>query len=368
MKAINSFFTVVLLIVLAACGGGTGSRSVLQSGRTLSWQKVSVSSGATDVNSFAVSSSNHWFIADQNRGFYRSNDQGATWTAINNGLANTFGWSINVNPATGDLIGSTYAGSSGTSRAQFYRSTNEGATWTAISSVSLSSAGTLTGCAFPSNGNIICGGFWAPNPSSGAWVSTNGGQSTSSVSNSSNMGSSVYSIAVNPVGGDAWLGTEQMGIYRSTDNGFTWTQASPPDTNVDPTNGIRDGNIYGITFDRNGNVLFSSQGGIWKSSKTSGGFSWTNVLTNNNTAAGRAMGRDAAGDLFYGHNPDPSDSTTVQCSTDDGSTWKACDSGIPSGLRALSFVVNPVDGRLFAVIRDEASNTAFLYRTVDPIQ
>ena len=82
MKAINSFFTVVLLIVLAACGGGTGSRSVLQSGRTLSWQKVSVSSGATDVNSFAVSSSNHWFIADQNRGFYRSNDQGATWTAI----------------------------------------------------------------------------------------------------------------------------------------------------------------------------------------------------------------------------------------------------------------------------------------------
>src|SRR5207237_305345 len=99
-----------------------------------------------------------------------------------------------------------------------------------------------------SNGNISCGGFWAPNPSSGALVSTNGGQSTSSVSNSSNMGSSVYSIAVNPVGGDAWLGTEQMGIYRSTDNGFTWTQASPPDTNVDPTNGIRDGNIYGITF------------------------------------------------------------------------------------------------------------------------
>src|SRR5207237_10065638 len=58
----------------------------------------------------------------------------------------------------------------------------------------------------------------------------------------------VCSIAGDPVGGDAWLGTEQMGIYRSTDNGFTWTQASPPDTNVDPTNGIRDGNIYGITF------------------------------------------------------------------------------------------------------------------------
>jgi hypothetical protein len=38
------------------------------------------------------------------------------------------------------------------------------------------------------------------------------GQSTTSVSNSPNMGSSVYSIAVNPVGGDTWLGTEQMGV------------------------------------------------------------------------------------------------------------------------------------------------------------
>jgi hypothetical protein len=80
------------------------------------------------------------------------------------------------------------------------------------------------------------------------------------------------------------------------------------------------------------------------------------------------LGRDAAGDLFYGHDPDPSDSTTVRCSADDGSTWKAYDSGIPSGLRAQSFVVNPADGRLFAVIRDEASNTASLYSTVNPVQ
>jgi hypothetical protein len=368
VRILTALITGVFVCVAASCGGGSGSSHILQSGGSLNWQTVSVPSGAGQISGFAVNSGNHWFIADRNKGFYRSTDQGGSWTPINAGISNTFAWSIDVNPSTGVLIGSTYAGSSGTSPVRYYRSTNESASWSAISTVPLSSATALTGCAFPSNGNIVCGGFWAPSPNSGAWVSTNGGQSASSVSNSTNMGSSVYSLAVNPVGGDLWLGTEQMGIFRSADNGLTWTQASPPDTNVDPTNGIRDGNIYGITFDRSGNVLFSSQGGIWKSSKTSGGYTWTNVLANHNTAAGKGMGRDASGDLFYGHNPDPSDTTSVRCSIDDGASWKACDSGIPAGLTAQDFLVSPADGKLYTVIRDESGNAGFLYRTTTAVQ
>jgi hypothetical protein len=367
-RAAAAFVGVLIACALVSCGGGSGSSHMLQSGGSLSWRRVSVPSGATQISGFAVNNSNHWFIADRNKGFYRSNDQGASWTAINSGVTNTFAWSIDVNPATGDLIGSTYSGASGTVPVKFYRSSNEGASWTAISTVALSSATALTGCAFPSNGNIVCGGFWAPTPSSGAWVSTNGGQSATSVSTSTNMGTSVYSLATNPLGGDLWLGTEQMGVFHSADNGLTWTQASPADTNVDPANGIRDGNIYGITFDGNGNVLFSSQGGIWKSSKTSSGYNWTNVLANHTTAAGKGMGRDAAGDLFYGHNPDPSDSTSVRCSTDDGATWRACDSGIPAGLTAQDFLVSPADGKLYSVIRDENGNAGFLYSTTSAVQ
>ncbi len=373
-REVTRFGLLLLASAAASCGGGYGSSGGTRSGGgthsccALSWQKIGVPSGAVEINSFAVNQNNHWFIADRNTGFYRSSDQGGSWTLINGGLSNTYGWSVNVNPATGDLIGSTYAGASGTATVKFYRSTNEGTSWTAIPSVSLSSAAALTGCAFPANGNIVCGGFWAPTPNSGAWVSTNGGQSTASVSNSTNMGASVYSLAVNPVGGDLWLGTEQMGVYRSTDNGNTWSQAAPADTNVDPVNGIRDGNIYGITFDSSGDVLFSSQGGIWKSSKTSSGYNWTNVLANGNTAVGKGMGRDASGDLFYGHNPDPSDSDSVRCSTDGGATWKACDSGIPAALSAQDFVISPVDGKLYAVFHDESRNAGFLYHTVAPVQ
>ena len=366
----------MLSLLATSCGGGAasfgntgGSGGGGGGGGAMSWQKVNVPSGATQVTFFAVNSSNHWFIADRSMGFFRSTDQGATWTPINGGLATTLGWTISVDPANGDLIASIYSGSAaGANPVNFYRSGNEGGSWTLISTASLSSATADTGCAFPSNGNIVCGGFWASNPNSGGWVSTNGGQTATSFSSANAMGSSVYSLAVDPSNGDVWLGTEQMGVFRSTDSGLTWTHASPGDQNVDPTNGIRDGNAYGITFDSSGNVLFSSQGGIWKSSPNGSGFSWSNVLANGNTANGHGMARSSSGELFYGHNADPTNNTSVECSTDNGSTWSECDSGMPSGLTGHEFVVSPADGKLYAVMLDEGTGNGTLYSTTSAVQ
>ena len=90
---------MVLAVGAGGWGGGSGS-SLLQSGGSLNWQKIGVPSGAVQISSFATNSGNHWFIADRNKGFYRSTDQGGSWTRINSGLANTFAWSIDVNPAT----------------------------------------------------------------------------------------------------------------------------------------------------------------------------------------------------------------------------------------------------------------------------
>ncbi len=346
-RIVTAFTTGVLACAAASCGGGSGTIH-LGGGGSLSWQQVSVPSGATQISGFAVSSSDHWFIADRNKGFYRSIDQGGSWTPINSGISNTFGWTIDLNPANGDLIASTYAGASGTSPVRFYRSTNEGASWTAISAVSLSSAAALTGCAFPSNGNIVCGGFWASTPNSGAWVSTNSGQSTTNVSNSANMGGSVYSLAINPVGGDLWLGAEQMGIYRSTDNGLTWTQASPADTNCSPWQTVfGDGNIS-----RNhlrptemsclaGKAEYGSRQNIRRILLVR-----TFRRTTTTQPLAKAWDGTPAATFFYSHNPDPSDTTSAACSTDDGATWKACDSGIPAGLTGQDFIVSSADGKL----------------------
>jgi hypothetical protein len=370
---LRGFFTIAILsaaLALAACGGGSsgGSGGTIPSG-SISWQKVNVPPAATQVNFVSFSGSNHWFISDRAHGFYRSTDQGANWTQTNSGLSTTLGWTINVNPANGDLIASTFSGSSiNANPVTFYRSTDEGNSWTAIPYGHLSGATAQTGCAFAANSNIVCGGYWAPAPASGAWISTDGGQTTTDVSSSSNSGTSVFSLGLNPTTHDLWFGTEQTGIFRSSDDGLTWAAASPVSTGLDPNNGIQDANIFGITFDRNGNVLFASQGGIWKSSQSGSGYTWTNVLTNQNTSSGKGMGRDANGRLYYGHNRDSNNPTVVHCSSDDGNTWSACDSGIPAGLEGHRFVVNPSDRKLYAVIEDGATNNGWLYVTTSSVQ
>ena len=373
VKSIAAFSIILSLAALGACGGGssaTGNRQTSGGGggQGGGWQKVSTPSAATQLNYVAFTSSNHWFIADRKQGFYRSTDQGATWTQINSGLTTTLGWTINVNPANGDLIASTYSGAALNAHPViFYRSPDEGNTWSVIPSGPLSAATAQTGCIFPA-GSMVCGGYWAPSPGSGGWISTDGGQTTVSVSTASANGGTVYGLGLDPVTQDLWLGTEQHGIFRSTDNGLTWTVESPPATSFDPVHGIRDGNIYGITFDNNGDVLFGSQGGIWKSSKTSSGYTWANVLQNQNTADGKGLARDANGNLYYGHNYDPTVPTVVYRSTDAGKTWSAFDSGIPPFLEGHRFAVNPTDRKLYAVIEDGASNNGSLYSTVNPVQ
>jgi hypothetical protein len=374
-KPIAVFPLILLIAAMAACGGGTSTTTNPQSPTNPQppggavWQKVNTPSAVTQLNYVAFNSSNHWFIADRNNGFYRSTDQGATWTQINSGLTTTLGWTINVNPANGDLIASTYSGTViNANPVNFYRSTDEGNSWNVIPSGQLSAATAQTGCVFAANSDLVCGGYWAPFPNSGAWVSTNGGQSTISASTASTIGGSVYGLGLNPVTQDLWLGTEQNGILRSANNGLNWTVESPPATSFDPVHGIRDGNIYGMTFDNNGNVLFGSQGGIWKSSKTGTGYTWTNVLQNQNTAAGKGLGRDAHGNLYYGHNHDANDPTVVYRSIDNGSTWSAYDSGIPPSLEGHEFIVNPADLKLYAVIEDGVTNNGWLYGTVNPVQ
>ncbi len=101
VKLLVVFSTTLLLAAMAACGGGAAktANNLSSPGQTPTptptggtiWQKVNVPTAATQLNYIAFNSSNHWFIADRNQGFYRSTDQGATWTKINAGLNTTLG-------------------------------------------------------------------------------------------------------------------------------------------------------------------------------------------------------------------------------------------------------------------------------------
>jgi len=164
---------ILLVGATLACGGGSnGSRTTTPSG-TISWQAVSTP--FSQLNFIDFGSNGHWFIADRNQGFFRSTDGGSSWTQINSGVATSFGWTINVNPSTGDLFAGIYSsGGPNLHPVGFYRSSDEGGTWTAIQAGTLDSSPAWTGCAFAANGNPVCGGYWAPSPTAGAWFSTNG--------------------------------------------------------------------------------------------------------------------------------------------------------------------------------------------------
>jgi len=359
---------LLMLGSMAACGGSNSNSSRTQTpAGAIGWQRVSTP--FSEPNFIDFGSNGHWFVADRSQGFYRSTDGGSTWSPINSGIATTFGWTINVAPGSGILFAGIYSsGGPNLHPVVFYRSADEGNTWTAIPSGPLDASPARTGCAFAPNSTVVCGGYWAAAPASGGWFSSNGGQTVAPSMTVTTNGTTVFALALNPVNSDLWMGTEQYGIFRSTDNGATWAAASPPDTQIDAVSGLRDGNAFAITFDRNGNVLFGSQGGIWKSAKTSTGYSWTNVKGNPTTADGSALARDANGTLYYGHRQAASDPTSLYCSADDGNTWNACDSGMPQSRAIYRLVVNPADGRLYATIWDEASGTGALYRTVNPVQ
>jgi len=373
MKKVNLLRIVVLFALSSAvvsCGGSGSGGGATGTPGAISWEAVSTAFSQPNFIDFGANG--HWFVADRSQGFFRSTDSGATWSPINSGIATNFGWTINVVPSSGDLIAGIYSsGGPNLHPVQFYRSTDEGSSWTMIqSSISgvLDAYPAWSGCAFASNGNAVCGGYWASFPSTGGWYSTNGGQTVAAARTVSSNGTTVYALALNPVNNDLWMGTEQYGIFRSTDNGATWTSASPPDTQIDPSGGIRDGNIYAITFDRSGNVLFGSQGGIWKSSSSGSAFHWTNVKGNPTTADGIALARDATGMLYYGHRYASGDPTSVYCSADSGGTWQACDRGLPKSQEVYRMAVNPSDGKMYATVWDVSGDSGKIYRTVKPVQ
>lgn len=368
VKLISLFLVNLILISMVACGGGgSGSTRTAPPPGGGAWEVVSTPFTATNFIDFG--SNGHWFVADRAQGFFRSTDGGATWSPINSGIATNMGWSINVVPNSGALIAGIYSQPGiGVDPVLFYRSTNEGASWTLIPSVLLDKQPAWTGCAFASNGNTVCGGYWAASPASGGWYSSNSGQNIAPLNTTSTNGTAVFSLALNPIKNDMWMGTEQYGVFRSTDNGVTWSPASPPDTTIDPGGGIRDGNAIAITFDQSGNVLFASQGGIWKSSSNGSGYTWTNVKGNPTTADGLSMARDATGTLYYGHMHASNDLTSLYCSTDNGNTWTACDGGMPQGAQVIRMAVNPTDHKMYAIVWDVTIDQGFIYRTSKPVQ
>lgn len=351
----------VLTVLLLSCGGS--SSSSVSSSRPASWRLVATPAGATAISFFAADASNDWYIADLQSGFWKSTDQGGTWTQINSAIfPNLHGRTIQYDSATGALIASIYNPNyPSAGPVHFYISTDKGATWSQMTEPSgffLSSAPATTGCEISAGASKItlCGGFFGPAGDTGMYSSSSAFNSTALISQGVN--SSIYSFKYNPTTQRYLMGTETQGLWQASD-GHTFTAISPDSST------IRVGNILGITYASDGTPIFAAQGGVWKCDQTTSCQNPTNVLSNGNTSAGSGLYRDSLGSIYEGHRYDSLNPIIIYRSTDQGATWQEWDTGIANsnGVTADEFLENSSDGKIYAVIQNEVTKTGYIYRS-----
>jgi hypothetical protein len=161
------------------------------------------------------------FAGTEGAGIYRSLDNGATWGEANTGLPNTndarYVFSLTVSSGT------IFAGTNG---AGIYRSLNNGATWSEANSGLPAVAARYVRSLTVSGGAIIVGTgtrFNELNPEgAGIYRSLNNGATWSEANSGLPAGAARRVFALTASGGAIIAGTYGAGIYRSLETGATW--------------------------------------------------------------------------------------------------------------------------------------------------
>lgn len=334
------------------------------------WSQVSTPASATLIRSFTIDGSNNWYVGDRSTGVWVSTNQGSTWTQKNTGLTGLNAWQLSYDSKHSQIIlGMAASGGS----VHFYRSSNQGTTWTAIPNPTGGALSSIPNycCASvdPVSGNLIDGGFYPGSPHIGVWYSTDSGATThEATTNNLPGGAGQWSTFYNRVTGHLLFGTEQYCLYESTDGGVTYTQVFGPDSDITPGN-PHCGNLDGIETDNSGNLLVAAQYGIWKASGTPGGrsYSWTQPtgMNTNGAVNSRSLGHDGVGCLYWGHSHNASTpaqwNPAVFKSCDGGVTWNPFANGLPN-LEAWSFTYNSIDGHVYVVIQNGSTNAGTVWR------
>jgi len=272
------------------------------------------------------------FIVCNDGGIWRTTNNGATFTNLNQNLTLTQFYRIAASPFDpGRILGGT----------------QDNGTQQTFSTLNWSAAYGGDGgevCFNPFNQNFILG----ETQNGGIFRTTNGGSSWSQAQNGINTSENVSWVApiiAHPTISGTFY-TARTSVYKSTDNGGSWSAISSP---VNGTNPIREMAISKT----NPNILFATSGSsIFKS--TNGGVNWTNVtvgLPNRTITSVYVHPQDENIVLitFSGFGTDK-----VYKSTNGGTSWISIDGPLPDAPvnDILIYTDNPIKPNTYFVATD----------------
>jgi photosystem II stability/assembly factor-like uncharacterized protein len=273
---------------------------------------------------------------------WKSTDGGLSWAVLNLGIGvNDQVFDVALDPSLPSTLWAAIADAFGSQPVNVMRSTDGGATWinrTPPLAQPISGRGIAVD---PSDSNTVIAVFGGDFGGGQVWVTTDGGDSWTDRSAGlpdNPMQAVVYDGARLLVGGGQRFGSENVGLYQSTDLGAIWTALHD---NTWPVLVV-----YAIAIDPSDaqTILVATDGsGVHRT--TDGGATWEISIGGTGALAGRSL-RFAPGsstELFLGTS-----SLAVFRSIDGGDTFVSSSRGI-SELNLYSIHANPLDPNELAV-------------------
>jgi hypothetical protein len=256
---------------------------------------------------YALAANNNNIFAGTTEGVYISNDNGADWSLITDGLI--YGEYVYSIISSGE---NTFAGTSG----GVYLSTNNGILWTEVIK-GLPSNVSVNALFFLGN-NILAGtggGIYLSSDKGANWSDANQGLIGTKINTLAVSGNYIFAGTYNSYGVE--------GVYLSSDHGNSWSLSN---------NGIPTGISFNALVVNGNNIYAGGDNGFYLS--TNSGISWsqsglTGTIVNSLAVSGN--------NVFAGTIDG------VYLSTDNGSAWAVLNNGLPAGISYNAVAVSGND-------------------------